>query len=176
MGGRHYTPAQRKAIMATTEFKQWKSQRQKMPKKPGYGYFHAFMTDVGKEASPEAKEFWSTHVNIVDSKGIDNFAIGSRMLKTAKHPKLRRKGPKRAPHPKAKKTKRKKKAPVKKAKPKKKKAKKKSGVAIKCGKKTVACAKNVGDAATVANKIKSKSCPKPQVVPGGCDVMFRTIG
>lgn len=52
-GGRHWTPKEKKAVMKTKEFKQWRAaQHRKAPKQ---GWFHAFMSDVGHEADIRGK-------------------------------------------------------------------------------------------------------------------------
>jgi hypothetical protein len=57
---RHYTAKERRAIIQSTEFKEWMATRRAAGIKPAeQGAFHAFMTDVGKRSGHRKEKEWT---------------------------------------------------------------------------------------------------------------------
>jgi hypothetical protein len=90
----HYTPEEREAIMNSPEYIEWEAKKKNeielgavpTPKK---GFFHAFMTDVGKGAVRIDEKTWPGRVNRSDKKGREDPQTKKTIKSIAKQVKER---------------------------------------------------------------------------------------
>lgn len=94
---RHYTPEQRKAIMKTPQFLEWKQARKQTlgSSEPEQGWFHAFMTDVGKDADRKGVGRFPGTTRRSDMKGVD---VTPKRKYYHRLPRKVRKNPPLCPH------------------------------------------------------------------------------